>query len=168
MSAPVTRLWDLADATLTAIVDGWPADHEPLPPRRYVHVGTPAQDAAQLVVWVPRTVGTGNANVGRQDIVPQNQGLVGMRTAILIVQVLRAVPIVDGEGTEVMLPTPTVLSAMAKVLLGDTQAVLNCVIEAQDKKRLAGWGNLAFEAWDAIDANGGLSGGQQRLRLGAW
>lgn len=164
-----SRIYDLARATLDAIVDGWPPEQPALPDRRYVHTGTPAADSEQFVVWVPRTIGMGTgANVGQQGIAAWPDGDPGMRTVIVTVQILRAVPHVDSEGTGIVLPSVEALEKSAKVLLADAQCVQNALIAAQDAGSLAGFGNLAFETWDAIDAAGGLAGSNLRVRLGAW
>lgn len=170
MDGPVeSRIYDLATACKTALEDGWPADLTPLPARRYVTIGNPAADDEQLVIWVPRTIGMGTgANVGQQGIAGYPNGIDGLRAAIVMVQLLRRIHTVDSEGTAIVLPSVTDLEADAKTLLSDVQAIANVLIDAQHNGALAGFGNLAFETADAIDASGGLAGHNHRIRLGLW
>lgn len=166
-------LVDLAEAVLIAIVNYWPdvPSTDPdlpyvraLPERQYITVGTPASDCEQLVVAVQRTFGNeGNPAVER--IIPIGSGVPWLRAMVIDVQILRCVEVVDAPGGEPVVPSADTIQAEAGAILTDADAVLQCLIQAQNAGELAGCGGMALEPWRALQYEGGFAGGVTRLRI---
>ncbi len=166
MAPPVTMIDQLAHDALDAVVNHWPAGATALPARRYVSVGDPAFDCEQFTVNVPMTLGLLGGDVGAEAVVAQGVDLWWMRAIVCDLQIIRCVPTIDGEGMQVVLPTPLAMDDAASVILVDAQAMLNAVIAANGDGELGSCHAIAFESWDAVPASGGYAGGTLRVRLG--
>lgn len=162
MPLPLTVLRDLAHASLDAIVARWPDDAEPLPERQYVSNGTVVWDCDQLVVMAEATIGT-DGNVANEITDPLAYSI---RTALIVVLLLRCVPDADVDAADnvISVPTPEEISTSADVILEDSVAVFNALQEAQDAGELAACQGLGFERWTSEGPQGGLGGGSSRIR----
>lgn len=159
MPLPVTALYDLAEATLTALVAGWPDDAQPLPDRQYVSDGTVVWDCESLVVIVNSTFGT-DSDVAVEQIIQMGMGF-ALRAAQIGVLLLRCVPVVNDEGEP---PTAEEIDGSANVILRDSIALMNVLVAAQTAGELATCQGLAFERWASQGPTGGFGGGLLQFR----
>lgn len=160
MPQPLTRLLDLAQAALAAVVDRWPVEAEPLPARRYVSNGMIVWDCDEVVVMAGNTFGA-EADPGSESFLTQASAGYAIRAAIIEVLILRCAPDPDDEGNP---PTAATIEANATVILTDAMAAFNCLVEAQEDGDLATCQGLAFERWTSEGPLGGLAGGTTRFR----
>lgn len=137
-----------ADASLPAI-----------PERRYVAIGLPALDCAQLVVSIDRITGhEGNPAVETNNPVR----CLTMRAVELSVWLLRCVPVVDDDGNP---PEPLDIEASSAEIAMDPIRVLDAILAAYQAGDLGHLWGLVFLDWRSLTPQGGLAGGQQRLRI---
>ena len=157
---PVDALSDLAGKALAAVVDHWPAEATPLPADvQYVSAGTAVWDCESVVVMANSTLGT-DSDVALEQIVQMGMGY-ALRAADLSVLILRCVPVEDDSGNP---PTADQIQAADDVILVDSIAVMNALMEAQAAGELATCNGLAFLRWSAQAASGGLGGGLSEFR----
>lgn len=163
MAPPVDKIYNLARASLDAIVGRWDSDAEPLPDKQYVSNGLVIWDECeQLAVEVERTNGTlGDLS---QPIIDQTP-LTAMRFVTLAVWLIRCVHDLQVEGENVTLPSADEMEADAQILLADPTAILNALVAARKAGDLGACGGLAFDEWTAQGPDGGLAGGVLRVRL---
>ncbi len=83
------------------------------------------------------------------------------RGAIVIVTILRCVPDIEGNAP----PTPEETEASAEVILTDAQAMWNALLAAVKAGDLGGCRSLAFDGWTAFTVQGGMGGGELRVRM---
>lgn len=159
MPLPVTALYDLAEATLSAIVAGWPVDAEPIPDRQYVSDGTIVWDCESLVVIVNSTFGT-DSDVAVEQIIQEGLGF-ALRAAQIGVLILRCVPVIDDDAEP---PTAEAIDGSANVILRDSIALMNVLVAAQQNGELATCNGLAFERWSSQGPAGGFGGGILQFR----
>lgn len=157
------RLYLVASKALEVIVAAYatfdPADVAPLPDRRYVADGTAVYDCEQLTVQVERVYSTQGATA--QEVVA-DQNCLGMRSATLAITTLRCVPSINSKGQA---PKPDAIAAAARRVLPDPTVQWEALRDGFRSGALAPFDNgLAFEAWQAIGPDGGLSGGVLRVR----
>lgn len=157
----MSRIYDLANSTLAAVIERWPMTATELPERQYVIVGTPAADCEQVTVAVERTYAH-TGDVALEQIVSVSTNVAFMRAVALSVGVIRCVPVQDDKGDP---PAAAEIDRSAQEITADADAVLECLIVAQTNGELAGCGSLAFEGWDTYGPEGGLSGGFLRVRM---
>lgn len=165
-------LVDLAHAVLAGVVAHWPTlpstDYPELldlPERQYVTIGTnPIADCEQLVVIVERNFGT-QGSAAREEVVPITSGVPWLRTAVMTVQILRCVPVVDSTGDQVIVPSPAAIDHAAAGILTDADVILQCLIAAHTAGELGSCGAIALENWRAVPEQGGFAGGNTKLRL---
>lgn len=166
-----TALVELSAAVLAAIVNHWPTEDldaapnlRALPERNYVNIGPPPYDCEQVVVWVERSFGT-ESSPAREAIVPLTTGAGYLRTMVCTVEILRCVETVDENAGEPTIPEASTMSAESFTTLTDADTVLDLLVAAHRRNELAGCGDIAFENWRAISAQGGLEGGGTKLRI---
>lgn len=165
-----TALVELASAVLAAIVNHWPAEDpstpnvHALPERNYVNIGPPPHDCDQVVVWVDRTFGT-ESSPAREAIVLLTTGAGYLRTMVCTVEIIRCVAVVDEAAGEVGIPDASTMNAESLTALTDADLVLDLLVAAHRRGDLAGCGDIAFENWRAIAAQGGLEGGATKIRV---
>jgi hypothetical protein len=156
-------IYDLAAASLDAIVDNWPVELEPLPDRRYVTFGEVAWDCEQLVVSVERTFGVDTGDVLSENVLGIDASApFQLRGATVACSLIRCVPVVDDQGNP---PTPVALADSATVVLADGIAMFNCLADAHRAGDLATCNGVAFEAGEAQTPDGGFGGWLTRVRL---
>lgn len=166
MAPPVTRLLDLADAVLAAIVGHWPAGCDDLPDRQFVCNGSIIWDGCeQLAVSVARTAAATEGDPATEGLVSTN-AFVGQQFAAIDISLLRCVPdIVENEMAVPSVPSPADLEASASTILRDAQGVRNAVTAAQRAGELASCSGLVIEGWASAGPEGSMGGGMTRIRL---
>lgn len=159
------RIWLLAQELRDVIVAGYALAGVDLPERQFVSPGLPAWDCEILAVQLERTFGIAG-NLATEIIEPQlPQAAHAMRGATFAVHLIRCVPTLHDDGTNVQVPSVTEEEAAAKVIYTDVQMLLNVIVAGQRAGDLPGCSGVAFEAWQTVGPQGGLSGGYLRLRL---
>lgn len=160
MPLPIAALYDLAQATLDAVVAGWPAEATPLPERQYISDGAMVWDGCEfLTVLVDATFGT-EGDVSIETIIQMGMGFT-LRAALIGVGIFRCVPTVDDEGAA---PDPSEIDSSAHVVLTDAIALFNVLAGAQQAGRIATCNGLAFERWSGQPPQGGMGGGVLTFR----
>jgi hypothetical protein len=164
-----TIIKGLCDAALLAIVSGWPEidpDNgmliQPLPERQCVSNGAVFWDCEQLVIACERVYGL-EGDVAA-EFWHQEPQLVGFRGVILAVWLLRCVPDLDVEGTNVSMPSAEDIDNSATTVLGDSVDIFNLLVAAQERGELATCSGLAFQDWTPAGPEGGFGGGVTRVR----
>lgn len=163
---PRTAVFDLCAAALQAVVAGWPdpSDAPALPDRQYVTNGDVMWDCEQLVVQAESTYPTqGDPRVQNYWA---DDAVLGMRGLVFAVWLIRCVPDIDAQGSEVILPSATAMQDSARDLLGDADSILGILVDAQRAGELAGCNDLTFDGWTPVGPSGGLGGGVSRWRCG--
>lgn len=165
MAPPPGRIWDVLGDVLGAVVARHGGD---LPDRTYRSAGPPPYDCELLAVWCETTAGT-----DADPAVDANQSLRThaahvMRAATIVITLVRCVPAADlNEATgDVILPTVDEEETAAEVLYTDAQRVLNALIAEEKAGGLTSCNGLVFQSWTAVPADGGLVGGETRVRIG--
>lgn len=160
----MSKLFDLATATIEALVAGWPDPITDLPERRYVSNGTVIWDCCeQLAVMVERTYGM-DADVASEQFV-SSPTIVGIRACTLGIWIVREAPDIDSDGENPIFPTATAIEANAGVVLDDAEAVFKTLLGAFRRGEYAGCMGLAFEQWTSEGQEGGFVGGVTRVRV---
>jgi hypothetical protein len=158
MAPPLTVMYDLCEATLNALVAGWPGEAEPLPDLQFVTNAQAAADTCEvLAVWIDRTFGTEGDVTSEQFVAGIN---FAMRSATVAVAVYRCVPVVSTEGA----PSAGEQSTSAQLIYTDAQAMLNVLVAAQKAGDLATCNGFSFESWTPVAPEGGGGGGILRYR----
>ena len=169
---PTTRLCDVAQACLDAVVDYYTAEGQDLPERRYVANGLPAFDATdeghcdgQLTVFVEATYGIeGNPLQENPNALLGDAGH-AMRAAVLAVTIIRCVPTVGGEGHSPQIPSAAEETASAREIYEDAVLMFNALLSAERAGTLPGCGSVAFLRWVNENAQGGVGGGTLRVAV---
>lgn len=162
MAVPLSRLFDLALALLTAVEDGAAAEGVTLPARRYVAHMLPSADCDQLTVHVERTFGYEGALEAEQLLPQYARAGHALRGATYVVQLWRCVPALDDNGNP---PTAAALQASAQEIDADAVLLVNSVLAAERAGDLPGCSGVAIENWTPLTASGGLGGGELRVRV---
>lgn len=153
---PVSKIFDMADALLTAIEAAFAAQSVDLPDRRYVHHGEIAWDCEQLVVNAgPVYVGTAAAQVGN----PLRCGWA--TTAVFSILLLRCIPIVerDESGQPVGFPTAEELQSSAEALQTDAVILFHHgVLQALQDEVFGETPDVVLQPMAAQGPQGGLAG----------
>lgn len=165
MAAPATRIYDLCDGLLAAVVT---RHGSPLPARQYVSAGAPAWDCELLATWCERTAGLASADPNQEGAVAHTgEPTHAMRYGVFVLTLMRCTPAVpDTVGTEAVLPSVDEERAAAAQLYEDAQRMLNAVRAAEKAGELTECHSLAFMEWRTIGPDGGLVAGELRLRIG--
>jgi hypothetical protein len=101
----------LAETIFDGVVAGYEQSGATLPSRRYVTLGTPANDCEQMVVaWQQIYLGT----PGDEASLPQN--CTAPKSAVFSVQVARNMPVVSPSGKA---PEPKAIQTFSEALLVD-------------------------------------------------
>lgn len=112
-------LWLLAQKLLGKVVETYVQYAVPLPNRRYIALGTPAQDCEQVTVaWQQSYIGP----PGDEANAPQR--CESPRSAVFQIVVARCIPVADDRGRE---PSPEAISEASKALLRDSWLLLASV-----------------------------------------
>lgn len=165
MAPSADRIWLLAQELRDVIRLGYAAAGVDLPERQFVSPGLPAWDCEILAIQLERTFGIAG-NLAAEIVEPQlPQAAHAMRGATFAVWLVRCVPTIHDDGTNIHVPSVTEEEAAAKIIYSDVQLLLNVIVAAQRAGNLPGCSGLAFEAWQGVGPQGGLSGGYLRLRL---
>jgi hypothetical protein len=158
MPAP-DRLFAVASKCLAIIEAHYATANVELPDRRGVTHGNAIYDCEQLTVQVERTYSIQGAAAAE---VVADTNCLGMRAATLAITTLRCVPTQDRGGKP---PRPAAEEAAAQVVLQDPTLQWTALREAFKAGGLKPYDHgLAFETWQAIGPDGGLSGGTMRVR----
>lgn len=167
MAPPISRLWDLATAVLTAVEDGYATEGVDLPDRTFVSYGPPLVDCPLLAVHVERVYGI-EGNVAAEALQPiASAAGHTMRAATFVIVLVRCVPVVAEDGlADVRIPTSDEEDNAALEILSDAQLVLNSLVAAERAGDLPGCHSIVYESWIPIVAEGGLAGGATRVRIG--
>ncbi len=159
------RIWLLAQAVRDAIHVGYAVEGVPLPDRQFVSPGLPAWDCELLAVQAERTFGHAG-NLATEVLEPQlpaaGHALRGVTCAVWLI---RCVPTIHDDGSNVTVPSVTEEEAAAAVILRDAQLLLNVLVAAQRAGDLPSCSGVAFEQWTNVGPQGGLGGGVLRVRL---
>lgn len=165
MAPSPDRIWLLAQELRDVISHGYAVAGVDLPERQFVSPGLPAWDCEILAVQLERTFGIAG-NLATELIEPQLPAVGhAMRGATFAIWLIRCVPTIHDDGTNVQIPSVTEEEAAAKIIYSDVQLLLNVIVAAQRAGELPGCSGLAFEVWQTVGPQGGLSGGYLRLRL---
>lgn len=153
------RLYLVARKALDVIEAAYVELGVAMPVRRYVADGTAVYDCEQLTVQVERAYSTQGST--SQEVVA-DQNCLGMRSATLAITTLRCVPSLSSKGRP---PSADAVEDAAQRVLPDPTIQWQALREAYRDGDLAPFDNgLAFEAWQGIGPEGGLSGGVLRVR----
>lgn len=166
MPLPLSALWDLAAAVRDAIETRWPIDAEPLPDRRFVSNGTIVWDCDQLAIGIDSTFGT-LGDPAFAAVLSGAQGIgYSLRAASVTALLLRCVPAPeeDDQGNVTAIPTTDEIETSAQLLLSDSIALFNVLLEAQAAGELATCQGLAFDRGQAEGPEGGLGGWSIRVQ----
>lgn len=158
----INATYDLAQAVLDGIAAHWPADAEPLPGRSFVSFSTPVWDCGQITAFIERTYTT-ESDLAFEVIVNEQTSVgFAMSAAVLSIAILRCVPTIDDNGTP---PTPAEHEDAASIILRDERGLRAAILSAYHAGELGGCNGLALEAWAAQSDQGGVAGGQIRIRV---
>lgn len=147
------QVLDLAGAALATTEAGAPA-------RQYVSDGPlVAWDCEQIVVTVENTY-SHRGDVSVEDTSPLD--CLVMRAAVLGVWVVRCAPTLDDDGTP---PDANEIDTNAAIVLADPMVLLDAIVDAYRAGLLLGCHGLAFQQWQGVGPEGGLTGGVLRLRV---
>lgn len=150
----ITVVHDLASAMRAAIEDRYQTEGVDLPDRRYSHAGEVAVDCAQLVVTSSRLYPGTPAQEAQRPLDGRF-----MRSAELVVWLLRCVPVATSTATTFSPPSPAELDAAGLEVLTDLWLLPDAVNQAY----LAGdfmtrCDNLAFVGAVPYGPAGGFGG----------
>jgi hypothetical protein len=162
---PSDALFVLAQATLAGIVREWPGTPEsPLPDRQFVSNGPVFWDCPQLAVSATNMFGV-EGDTSQEIWIAQNP-LVGIRGAIVTVDLMRKVPDVEsGAGDEVTFPAASALTASAREIYADGVLVWNAIKATHQAGRLATCQGLAFQDWNVVGPEGGMVSSATHVRM---
>ena len=164
MTAPVTRIKDVADQILDAVVVYHGGS---LPDRQYRSAGPPAWDCELVSVHCESTEPVESApEFGEFQSITRAAGH-KMRAGTFVVSIARCTPAVpEMVGQQIKLTSVDEENAASAVLYEDAQRILNALIEAEDAGELPGCNSIVFQGWTSVGPEGGFVGGEQRLIVG--
>jgi hypothetical protein len=168
MPGPATStMYDLARASLDAIVAHWPDDAELLPDAQFVTGGLLAHDGCELLATGVERSYSMEADPTFEQRFTLGPGFTN-RTLVVMCTLLRCVPVVDTDeaGNVVTIPSPAEIEASAVITLGDGQAMFNALVAAHSAGELGGCQSMAFDSWTREGPDGGVGGGTLRVLLG--
>ena len=146
------RLVVLGRDILCAVQDGYSVEGITLPERQYLTLGTPANDCEQLVVsWQQSYLGV----PGDEASAPQNCD--APRSAVFVVQLSRAMPVVNDRGRS---PAAAVIQESSEALLVDAHVLTNIVADIDP------FGLGVIVTTEVVEVSGGLGCIQVQTVLG--
>lgn len=168
---PPSRLFDIAQACLDAVVAHYASEGYDLPSRQYVANGLPAFDATedgdcdeQVTVYVESTYGIAASPLieAPEPLLPEAGH--ALRAGVFVITIVRCVPTIEehGHGT---IPTPADETASAQQIYEDAVLTLNALIAAERAGELPGCGSVVFLRWQNENAQGGVGGGSLRVAI---
>jgi hypothetical protein len=160
---PETRIYRLLDVIVGEVAAHYETVRVGLPERRYVSAGPPAWDCEQVAVYTRAVYPSTGMIV--PDAPPSFQASAGwaMRSALVAVEVVRAVPVLDDSGNA---PTVEELSDSARRLYGDGQLTINALITAIRSGALPDVDDVAFNDWTIVGPDGGFAGSVLAVTVG--
>jgi hypothetical protein len=145
-----TDLAELAARILAKVVEVYARNGIDLPDRRYIALGTPAQDCEQV------TVAFQQLYIGPPgDEASQPQRCEAPRSAVFEVTITRCIPVVDDRNRA---PQPADISAASAVLMRDAWLLLDSVPDMDDYLGV-------IATVEASEAQGGLQSVVMTLTL---
>lgn len=160
MAPPVDRLLGLAQTVLDAVVANWSDDAFPLPDLQYVADGAvPWDGCPTLAVSYVRSypAPSGDVTLEQLSAHPRQKFTIA---SVWDVWLLRCVPDMDVNGTDIVMPAPDEVEAAADEVLVDAQALMNAVLSG-----VPGCQHAALESCTAAGPQGGMAGNVVRVRL---
>lgn len=161
---PTTAIYDLAVATLNAVVAEWPDDATDLPDIRFVSNGQPAVDGCDVLAVSWERNYSNEGDPGLEQLIALGPGF-AIKANILAVWLFRCVPMIDGEGDEAIFPSVAETQASALMILTDVQAVNNALVAAHARGTIGGCGRMTIDGGNAVNPQGGVGGSVTRVRL---
>lgn len=135
-------LYTTATTILAGVVEGYGARGIDLPDRRYVTLGTPANDCEQVVVaWQQVYLGTPG------DEASEPQRCDAPRSAVFTVQLCRTMPVVNDAGNA---PSAAAIQAASKTLMTDARVLLDILAYIDP------YGMGVIVTGDVVEVSGGL------------
>jgi len=164
MAPPPERIWDVCADLLAAVIDHHGGD---LPDRTYVSAMAPPMDCELLATWCERTY-SHTGNVVEEVIEPLGSSPSHvLRAGMFVVTMYRCTPAVpDTVGDEVVLPSVDEEQAASRQLYTDAQRIQNALRAAERAGELPGCNGMAFDSWTGLGPEGGMVGGELRVRVG--
>lgn len=159
---PASRIFDIADACLDAVVAHYAEKAVELPERRYVANGLPAFDCEQVTVFCESTSGISGSPAIEVATEQFRDAGHAMRLGVFAVSIIRCVPTLDDEGDP---PTVADENESSALIYGDAVLVLNALIAAEEAGQLPEHGSIVFRGWTNENAQGGLGGGTLRAAI---
>jgi hypothetical protein len=164
MAAPVTRIQDVAEELLAAIV----TYHGGIvPDRQIVPAGPPAWDCEMVAVWCEST---SSVDGGPElDAFESRRRMTGhqMRAGTFVISIVRCTPAVPNVvGSTVLVPTVDDENAAGRELHEDAQRVINALAEARDADELGTCNSIVFDTWTQLGPDGSYFASEQRVRVG--
>ena len=148
MAPAPTRIYDICVDVLSTVV----VNHGgTLPERQYVSAGPPAWDCELLAVHCISSAATTDAS----PIARSAPHL--MRSAQVVVTIVRCVPTVDSNGMAVSVPSVVDEQAAAAVLYGDAQRVVNAVAIGEAAGTIGSCWGVRFLDFAALGPEGGFA-----------
>ena len=149
MAPAPTRIYDICVDMLSTVV----ANHGgTLPARQYVSAGPPAWDCELVAVHC-----ISSASPTGADPIARSAGHL-MRSAQIVVTIVRCVPTVDTNGMGVSVPSVTEEQAAAAALYGDAQRIVNAVAIGEAAGTIGSCWGVRFLDFAALGPEGGFAG----------
>lgn len=166
---PSTRIFEIAEACLAAVVAHYTTEGADLPARQYVANGLPAFDVTedgecdeQVTVFCEATYGIqGSPLIENPEAKLADLGH-AMRAGVFAITIVRCVPTLSDE---LAIPTVEAENESAAVIYEDAVLMLNALIVAERAGALPGCGSVAFLRWQNENAQGGVGGGTLRVAI---
>lgn len=164
MAPPPDRIYDVCADLLGAIIDRHGGE---LPDRAYVSAMAPPMDCELVATWCERTY-SHTGNVVEEVIEPhRSQASHVLRAGMFVVTMYRCTPAVpDDVGDQIVLPSTDEEQTAARTLYTDAQRMQNALRAAERAGELAECNGLAFDSWTGLGPEGGMVGGELRVRVG--
>lgn len=159
---PESRIFDIAQACLDAVVAHYITEGVVLPDRQYVSNGLPAFDCEQVTVHVPETFGITGTPLGENPSDQYRDAGHAMRAGIFAVTIVRCVPTIDDNGQP---PAVALEVTASQVIYADAVLSLNALIVAEGAGDLPGCGSVVFRSWTNENPQGGFGGGTLRVAI---
>jgi phage tail protein X len=127
----------------------------------------PPMDCELVATWCERTYAH-TGSVVEEVIEPLGSAASHvLRAGMFVVTMYRCTPAVpDSHGDSIALPSTLEEEAAARELYGDAQRVTNALRAAERAGELPACNGLAFDSWTGLGPEGGMVGGELRVRVG--
>lgn len=159
---PDSRIFDIAQACLDAVVAHYLTEAVDLPDRQYVSNGLPAFDCEQITVHVENTFGITGTPLGENPTDQYRDAGHAMRAGVFAITIIRCVPMLDDDGNA---PTVAREVTASQAIYADAVLVLNALIVAEGNGDLPGCGAIVFRSWTNENPQGGYGGGTLRVSI---